>query len=54
MDSGDNFSYGDEYSYNYGGYEYDDNSFGYNEYAYEGDMPCNEYVYEGDMPRYTS
>ena len=54
MDSDDNFSYGDDYSYDYGDYEYDDNSFGYNEYDYEGDIPCNEYAYEGDTPRYTS
>ena len=54
MEYDDNFSYGDEYSYDYGDYEYDDNSFGYNEYGYEGDMPCNEYAYEGDIARSSS
>ena len=49
MEYDDNFSYGDEYSYDYGDFEYDDNSFGSLEYAYEGDIPTSSsWNYDSD------
>ena len=49
MEYDDNFSYGDDYSYDYGDFEYDDNSFGSLEHAYEGDVPTSSsWDYDSD------
>ena len=49
MEYDDNFSYGDDYSYDYGDFEYDDNSFGSLDHAYEGDMPrSSSWDYDSD------